>query len=265
MILVLIPHYNNLEGLYTSIKSIHNKEAIEVLVIDDGSKPENVPSLEHLESISNKNVTVHLEKLPKNVGITLALNHGLSFFINNSKYNYIARLDCGDVCVKNRFSIQKEFFLKNENVSLLGSWVRFKNQENKELFSFKPPLEHKKIKKKMAIRCNFIHPSVMLKRNAVEDIGFYPENYEAAEDYAYFFQISKKFETANINKFLTEVTVDPNGISHLKRTIQNKNKIKIIKENSPKNLYFVYGMLFNYGLLVTPNNFVSRMKQIIMK
>ncbi len=265
MILVLIPHYNNPSGLYTSIMSIHHKEAIDVLVIDDGSSDENIPDLEVLKKIANKNVNIYMERLEENQGITYALNYGLSLFIKDPKYKYIARLDCGDVCVRNRFSVQQDFLVNNENVSLLGSWVKFKNPQNRDLFSYKPPVEHKKIQKKMSIRCNFIHPSVMMKRNVVEEMGFYPEGYEAAEDYAYFFKISRNFETANINKFLTQVTVDPNGISRVKRTIQNKNKIRIIKENSPKNLHFFYGMIFNYGLLITPRGFVSRMKQLIMK
>ena len=265
MILVLIPHFNDPSGLYTSIMSIHHKEEIGVLVIDDGSKQENIPQLNVLEKIANKNVNVYLEKLPENKGITYALNYGLALFIEDPKYNYIARLDCGDVCVRNRFSIQKEFLINNENVSLIGSWVKFKNPENKDLFSFKPPMNHDKIQKNMSIRCNFIHPSVMMERKVVEDIGFYPEDYEAAEDYAYFFKIAKKYETANINKFLTEVRMDPTGISSVKRTIQNKNKIRIIKENSPKNLYFLFGMFFNYGLLLTPRNLVSKVKQFVMK
>jgi glycosyltransferase involved in cell wall biosynthesis len=265
MILVLIPHYNDLEGLYLSVKSIHHKDAIHVLIVDDGSDSNQIPKIEDLQKMANKNVSIFLEVINENKGITYALNYGLAHFIKDRKYGYIARLDCGDVCVKNRFSVQRDFLINNENVSMIGSWVKFKNTKDEDLFAFKPPVKHKKIKKKMSVRCNFIHPSVMMERKVIEKLGFYPDNYEAAEDYAYFYKISQNFETANINKFLTQVKVNPNGISKTKRAIQNKSKIKIIRDNSPKNLYFLYGMMFNYGLRIAPSNMVSRVKQIVMK
>lgn len=265
MILVLIPHFNNLEGLKLSLSSIHHRKAIDVLVIDDGSSPENIPSLEQLQKVVNDNVTIYLEKLPVNQGITKALNHGLKLFIQDPKYKYIARLDCGDTCVRNRFHVQEDYLKANDSVSMIGSWVKFKNPENKPLYTFKPPTEHTKIRKRMSVRCNFIHPSVMMEREVIEKIGMYPTNYEAAEDYAYFYKISRSFQTANINKCLTEVRVDPDGISSSKRSIQNKSKIKIIKENRQFNLYFVYGILLSYGLLITPESWVLRVKKAVMK
>ncbi|MCB0478718.1 MAG: glycosyltransferase [Crocinitomicaceae bacterium] len=265
MILILIPHYNNLEGLKLSLKSIHHRKAISVLVIDDGSRPEQKPQLADLQKIANPNVSVFVEYLDENKGITEALNHGLQLFIDDPKYNYIARLDCGDTCVRNRFHIQEEFLKNNESVSMIGSWVRFKNKKNEDLFTFKPPTEHKKIKKKMSIRCNFIHPSIMMERKVVEEIGMYPDQYEAAEDYAYFFKVSRNFETANINKCLTEVTIDPNGISSTQRNVQNKSKIKIIQDNKEFNIYYLYGMLLSYGLLIAPDSLVLKVKRLVMK
>lgn len=37
-VILLIPHYNNINGLFTSLSSINKEENLDVLIVDDGSK-----------------------------------------------------------------------------------------------------------------------------------------------------------------------------------------------------------------------------------
>ena len=48
----------------------------------------------------------------------------------------------------------------------------------------------------------FPHPSVMFRTCILKDIGFYSTGYPAAEDYEFFFRISKKFRVSNIDEVL---------------------------------------------------------------
>ena len=112
-VVVLIPHYNNLSGLYKSLTSISEDIPIDVLIVDDGSYEK--PLLSYLEGNFNKLNKIHLIMLENNVGIENALNAGLHFIFNDGKYKFIARLDAGDTCIPNRLFLQYSYLMKNSS------------------------------------------------------------------------------------------------------------------------------------------------------
>lgn len=258
---ILIPHYNNLAGLAKSLESIFHPNGIDVLVIDDGSERDSLPDLSTLKKHLNKKVSIEIIYLEENMGIAKALNHGLNSILEKGTHEFIARLDCGDTCVVNRFILQEDYLEKNQDVSLVGSWVKWVNDDSqKELFSYCPPAEYKKIKKRMSIRCNVIHPSVMYRVSIVKEIGVYPVNFKAAEDYAYFFEIAKQSKVANIPKFLTTTEHTQNGITNRNKKVQNRSKLKIVMTYGKKDFYLLYGILRNLLLIYTPAKLVYRVK-----
>jgi glycosyltransferase involved in cell wall biosynthesis len=263
--IILIPCYNNLLGLKKTIKSIYHPKGIRIIIIDDGSNKESTPKISEINEYVNRNVHVTIIYLKKNSGISEALNIGLKEALKDSRCKYIARLDCGDTSVKNRFLLQESFLNTNTDIDLVGSWVKFNNIKNEYLYSLTPPLVHKSIRKSMSIRCSFIHPSVMFRRTVVDKLGMYPYKYRAAEDYAFFYNIVKKARTANIPSFLTFVEMNENGISSKKRFVQNISKIRIINRYSPKNFYYFMGMIYNLGLICIPKSFVFHAKRIILR
>ncbi|RYM34009.1 glycosyltransferase [Brumimicrobium glaciale] len=259
---ILIPHYNNLKGLEKSIESVNHSQAIDILIIDDGSTSSQVPDLLKLQKISTKNSKIILFLSKKNEGISSALNRGLDIILELNQYEFIARLDCGDTCVVNRFFLQEKYFDKNDTTMLVGSWAKWIDQaSNNEVFKFKPAVDHKKIMKMMSVRCNFIHPTVMFRTSVVKELGKYPDQYTDAEDYAYFFNISKNYKTANIPKYLTNVDYNIEGISVKNRKSQNRSKIKVINAYGKKDIYQLYGFLYNFLLLVAPAKLVFLLKK----
>lgn len=262
---IILPHYNNPTGLRKTIESIYHPEGIRIIIIDDGSDKEMIPEITQIQKYLNRNVQVEIVYQTKNYGITKALNTGLVIALNDSNCKFIARLDCGDISVKNRFLLQEDFLKTNEDIDLVGSWVKFNNTKNEYLFSVTPPLKHKSIQKSMSIRCSFIHPAVMYRRTIVEKLGMYPSNYEAAEDYAYFYNIVRKARTANIPGFLTFVEMNEKGISSNKRFTQNISKLRIINHYSPKNFYYFLGMMYNLGLICMPKYAVLQTKKFLLR
>ena len=259
---ILIPHFNNLRGLEKSVKSVNHPKGVDILVVDDGSSHSQIPDLQKLDEISASNTQIKLLLSSKNKGITSALNRGLDKILELNRYEFIARLDCGDTCVANRFFLQENYLDKNSKTALVGSWVKWIDQKSgDEIFKYKPACNHKKIKKMMSIRCNFIHPAVMFRSSVVEELGKYPEDYNDAEDYAYFFNISQNFETANIPKFLTKADYNTKGISVENRKSQNLSKLKIIRNFGRKDIYQLYGFVYNLTLLITPAKLVFLLKK----
>ena len=258
-ICVLIPHYNNIEGLETSLASISDEEPVDVLIVDDGSyiKPD-VEELKRKFSYISDIIVIFNNK---NRGIEHVLNDGLKY-IKDAGYKYIARLDCGDVCFPERFKIQKEFLEQNPDIYLVGSWVEFVDVRGKSLFVFRPPTVYREIRKKMFINNMFIHPVVMFRTKVIEEVGFYPTNYKNAEDYAYFFRISKRFKVANIDRVLLKCEVNPKGLSLSKRKQQIKSRLRVIHDNFDFSIYAFYGLLRNSILYFSPYFLVELLKRL---
>lgn len=263
--ILLIPHYNNLTGLSKSIQSVYHPRHLKILVVDDGSHAHFKPVHADLKKLLNRNIELDILYLQENRGITKTLNAGLKYILSSEEqYSFIARLDCGDLAVSNRFLLQENFLMKHRKVDLVGSWVKFNNEHNEYLFSVTPPVNHRSIRRKMSIRCSFIHPAVMYRRSMVENLGMYPE-YEAAEDYAYFFDAVHKTKTANIPGFLTIVEMNRGGISSRKRFIQNVNKLRIINRFSEKNVYYFMGVAYTLGLICMPDKLVRHTKRLLLR
>lgn len=247
--LLLIPHYNNPKGLKKSIQSIGKNEYIDILIVDDGSK-KCFNKYEIIAAFVGKGVVI-FEYFKENRGIEYALNKGLDIAVKK-KYQYIARLDCGDICLPDRFKKQKEF-LENNDVVLVGSNVDFVDTKGDFLYTLKMPQKDHVIRKKMFINAMHIHPSIMFKTFILNEIGFYPENYKAAEDYAFFFKVLKKFKVANIPEVMVICELNNKGISILKRKEQAKNRVNIILDNFHLGFYPIYGLFRSLILCLIPH------------
>jgi len=133
------------------------------------------------------------------------------------------------------------------------------------LYTLTVPEKDKQIRKKMFINAMHIHPTIMFKNSILEVIGLYPEEYKAAEDYAFFFNVIKSFKVANINKVLVKCEINPNGISTLLRKKQAENRVKLILKNFYFGFFPIYGLLRGILLYVIPLDILIRIKRIVKK
>jgi len=264
IVVVLIPHFNNLEGLGDSIKSISCTRSLTVLIVDDGSESVQYPTPEWVSDLEkNSGFAIQVNSLEENKGIEAALNQGLEFILENMKPRYIARLDAGDICHPDRFDLQCDFLDGHQDIYLLGSWVEVADENQKKLYTLRMPLEHEVIRKKMQISVCFIHPSVMFRTTAFEEISGYPSDYPAAEDFALFFDFVKRFKTANLGETLVRIERRRSGISASNRRQQLLSRMKIIWKYGSLNWYFLYGLFQTSLLLIMPYELTERLKTII--
>lgn len=260
---VLIPHYNNPEGLLSSLQSIVEPMALDVVVVDDGSTVKRID--EHkMQTAAPENVTLHFCYMPENRGIEYALNLGLDF-IKKKEYAFIARLDCGDTCAEHRLYKQRDFLLKHPEIKLVGSFVTFNYPDNTFGYHLDLPVKDEAIRKKMFRNSMFIHPAVMFKREIFEKVPYYPTNYKAAEDFAFFFEIIKHYKAANIPQYLVKCELNPSGISISKRKTQVRSRIEIIKNYFDNSLHAYYGLLRNYAILYIPSSVFNVLKRLWVK
>lgn len=257
-VVLLIPYYNNSEGLLKSLSSIDPNEELDILIVDDGSVNKFDESI-IFSNFKAKGIII-FEYLESNKGIETALNSGLKIIIEKN-YKYVARLDCGDICLGKRFAVQEAFLEENPEIKIVGSNVLAVDINDNFLYSINLPLIDKDIKNKMYFNSMLIHPAILFAAEILPTIGLYPLNHQSVEDYAFFFSISKKYKMANIEQYLTQIEINENGISVQKRKQQVKGRIRIIKENFYCGFYPIYGLIRNYMLLYLSHSFVLFLKK----
>lgn len=257
-VVLLIPYFNNTDGLLKSLRSIDQNENLDVLIVDDGSVNKFDEEIV-LSNFKGKGI-IFFEYLERNKGIETALNSGLKIIVEK-KYKYVARLDCGDICLGKRFAIQEAFLKENPEIKIVGSNVLAVDTNDDFLYSINLPLIDKDIKNKMYFNSMLIHPAILFSTEILQTIGLYPLNHKSVEDYAFFFAVSKRYKMANIDEYLTQIEINENGISLQKRAQQVKGRIRIIKENFYFGFYPIYGLIRNYMLLYLPYSFVLFFKK----
>lgn len=261
-VILLIPHYNNLEGLTKSINAIGTNEELDLLIVDDGSS--FLLDEDNIKKSFKAKGLVFFKYLKANQGIENALNVGLTYILEKG-YTYTARLDCGDICVSDRFIKQISFLNENKDISLIGSDVDFVNTKGDFLYKLKVPKEDKVIRRKMYINAMHIHPTIMFRNSILNKTGLYPTNYKAAEDYAFFFQVLQHCKVANLDEVLVHCELNPNGLSAVKRSEQARNRVRIIIANFYFGVYPIYGLLRSLLLCIVPLPLLIRLKTILKK
>ena len=258
-LVILIAHYNNLDGLKSSLESIKEDFPIDIVIVDDGSKEK--PNLEDIKKwYSNGNVTLDL--LPKNQGVGIAANRGLEI-IKEINYEFIGRLDCGDKCLPNKYKKQLEYLKNKPEVMLLGTWANMVNVEGELLYVLKHPTDYDEIKKKMYLNSTFINPTVVFRSEVLEKVPEYRYEYRhAAQDYAFFFDVIKLFKAENLPEALLDYEISPNAISTKKRKLQVKNRLKIIMSNFKFTPFIFYSLMRNSILYFMPRVLLETTKKI---
>ena len=259
-LIITIPHYNNFEGLLTSIRSIREQFEIDIVITDDGS---NSKLNEKLIISSYKNQgKIFFQYLDKNYGVGIAANKCLQF-VKKGSYKYMARLDAGDICYENKFMKQLNFLEANHDIKLVGTWARVLGSNRDFLFNIKHPTHHNQIKRNMYLNSMFVNPTVVFETSILETVPEYPEEYRyAAQDYAFFFKVIKHFKCANMPEVLLDYIIHSDSISTKKRKLQVTNRIKIIIDNFRFGFYPVYGLIRNFILYFFSRSSTTSIKKI---
>lgn len=260
---ILIPYYNNVEGLIVAINSIsYNLDKYVIIIVDDGSN--QLVSQEAISSKLTNKSNFTIIRLNQNQGITKALNTGLNYIYNNFSAKYIARLDCGDTCAPDRFFSQISFLENNANIHLIGTWCYFEDKFSGETYKYITPTLHKDIEHSMNFRNVFIHPTVMWRVAGFDKLQ-YPVQYPYAEDYGLFYGMISKVKTAIINEFLVCCEINHQGISIKNRPIQLRSRLKVISDYGQNSFRFYLGAVKLRLLMLIPYQFILNTKKILYK
>lgn len=189
---VLMPVYNGEKYLREAIESILNQHFtdFEFLIINDGSTDS---SADIISSYSDSRIRIINNE--QNIGLVNTLNKGLK----ESKGEYIARMDCDDVSVRKRLSVQVKFMEKNKNVGVSGSNYYVLRGNKKAIADL--PISEKEIRCFMLFNCPIAHPTAIMRADAIRknDLN-YSSEFKHSEDYDLWSHIADKYGIINLSE-----------------------------------------------------------------
>ena len=206
---VLMSVYNSEETIEESINSVLNQtfSDFEFLINDDCSTDSSLEIIKKFEKTDSR-ITVFCNK--KNLGLTKSLNK----LIQNSNFDFIARQDSDDRSFPNRLEAQINNLI-NLDLDFCTS------RALKEGGDITPNLKHYLPYKFMVNYLNpFIHGTLLIKKQVLENINGYDERFYYAQDYKLFKDLIKgnfKFKVISSPLYYLNTT---NNISSNKKKEQ---------------------------------------------
>ncbi len=170
---VLMPVYNSASTVEAAVLSIlrQTMQDFELVVVDDGSI-DQTPEI--LDNLSKQDARIIVHRTP-HTGLVSALNEGLKFCSGE----LIARMDADDISHRCRLAEQVDFMDSHPEISVCSSLVRIFPRSNllggmvryeQWLNSLVSPEE---IARDIFVESPVVHPSVMLRRRELEELGGY--------------------------------------------------------------------------------------------
>jgi glycosyltransferase involved in cell wall biosynthesis len=206
IISVVMSVYNGARFLHEAIESILEQTFtdFEFIIVDDGSTDETVLIL---DSYAKRDVRVKVYSHARR-GLTESLNRGCMMAVGE----YIARMDADDISVRDRFMWQMEFMDAHSEVGLLGGAFELIDTTGKTLCTAINPLEDREIRRALLDGSVFLHPSVLMRKAALDMVGRYRKVMHA-EDYDLWLRMAERTRVANLPKVLVKYRVHADQVS----------------------------------------------------
>ena len=210
LISVCMPVYNAERYLAQALESILNQTFgdFEFLILDDGSTD---GSLGILERHARRDPRIRLTSRP-NEGVAASLNE----LVDQSRGEFLARMDADDISLPERFARQVEYLRDHPECTAVGCRVWEGDTDGDPVGEFPTLGDHQEIDafhfqmKGPAL----IHPSLMMRRDAVLAVGKYRDF--PMEDLDLLLRLAEHGRLSRVPEFLLIYRLHSNNISYSK-------------------------------------------------
>ena len=188
-----MPVYNGEKFVAEAIESILGQtfSDFEFIIVDDGSQDGSADLIQAYEARDDR---IRFLKLERNVGVADARNHAMTL----ASAEYIAVMDCDDVCLPQRLERQVEHLRNNPSIGVLGAGARAVNEDLLPLYPFDLPEQHALIAFNVFVGSFLVHPTVMLRRQLLESVGGYEPSRRTAIDPELWTRLMWRAQFANL-------------------------------------------------------------------
>ncbi len=237
LISLILPAYNSEEYLEEAIISILNQsfKNFEFIIVNDAST-DNTQKI--IKKYAQKDSRVKFIKNEIQKKIAKSLNIG----IEKSSGKYIARMDSDDWAYPERLKLQFDFLEKNPDVVIVGGAIEVCDGNLKILNSRKFYLNNGDIRKHLFKFSPFSHPTIMMRREALNDVGGYDVFLEVAQDYDLYFRLATIGALANLKNTVLKLRTHSQSASAIKG-----RKQEIFTLVTRIRSHVVYGFRMSWG------------------
>jgi glycosyltransferase involved in cell wall biosynthesis len=239
---VVIPTYNRGEYIGQAIRSVLGQtyQDFEIVVVDDGSTDN---TREIVNSFANPKISYIFQK---NSGVCTAYNTG----VQNSRGRLIAFLDSDDIWLPRKLELEMkalesfpEAGVVYCDVATFGSSDPAIPKTFFERLQWPPPRGN--VLDKLAECCFPQTSTLLIKKEAFDQLGLFDLNLPNVQDYDMLFRIATKYEFEVVNLPLVKYRIHPTQISKNLESVYSchiyffKKALKIpgIDKNVQKKLY----------------------------
>lgn len=261
LVSVILPVHNGEKFLLQALLSVQNQtyENWELIIINDGST-DNTGKIIDAFLLTESRVRVLTRQKS---GIVKSLNFGIA----NANGELIARIDSDDIWLQGKLQYQIDHFEKNKNLYLFGASVILIDEIGQPLsiqkgFNNRKYFSHNEIKRSLLRNNLFCHSSVMFRKELINEIGLYNENFRNSEDYEFWIRAASKVECEITDKIFVHYRIWPQTVSQKRREEQILFSLRARLKGffSMGNLFLNFLYLLKF--LVTSTMFLCRKKII---
>jgi glycosyltransferase involved in cell wall biosynthesis len=194
LISVVMPVRNAEAFLDAAIASIRAQthQALELIVVDDGSSDRTPEILER-----HAGEDPRLRCLTQGtIGIVAALNCG----IGQAAGAYVARMDADDIARPDRLARQLDVLSRHPAAALVGSSYQVIDRRGRALRTVHLPTAPDEIRARLATGNCIAHPTVLLRRQALDAVGLYRAAFRHCEDYDLWLRLAERYELLGIDE-----------------------------------------------------------------
>ncbi len=224
---VLMPVYNGMKYLAEAVESIRAQtfRDFEFIIVDDGSTDR---SLQMLQRFAKDDARIRILSRP-NTGIVGALNDGLAV----ARGQYIARMDSDDIALPERFALQLRYMQAHPELVAIGSSVLMADPSGRALKDFTACTDSQKLRSNIVeIKdIGLIHPTLMARRDVLERVGGYRQQYNLVEDFDLFFRLLDEGELGNVPEVLLIYRQHQASTNSKKHQIQRELMLQCLAEH----------------------------------
>ena len=215
LVSVIMATYNDERYIESTVRSVlvQTFNDFEYVIVNDGSTDDTLKILQKLERLDNRITIID----QKNQGVVASRNTA----IKKARGKYIAIIDGDDQWIPQKLEWQVAELETDSNLALIGGGIEMINEDDIPLgFTCFVP-DDTAIKYGMTISNQFVHSSVLYRREDALSVGLYPDTCPV-EDFDFLSQITMLGKVQNLPYPVVRYRINGAGISSQSRAAQAK-------------------------------------------
>jgi glycosyltransferase involved in cell wall biosynthesis len=191
-----MPVRNAEHFLDAAIRSIRDQTLtdFELILVDDGSTDGSVELMRKHQAEDARLSVLRIE----HGGVARALNRGLAA----ARASLIARMDADDEAMPERLERQVAALAAQPAIAVLGAGMELVDAEGRPVSDAVPDSDPARIRETLLLGNCIMHPTVVMRRDAVMAAGGYRPLFTASEDYDLWLRLSERHDLSNLPDLL---------------------------------------------------------------